>query len=70
MRASAHGVRPAWQCRPGGLLTNFFVVAVVMMVIGPLAGAGGGAVGGFVAADHPRRSRPARSRAAGLFARF
>lgn len=54
----------------GLLLTNFVVVAVVMMVIGPLVGAAGGAVGGAVAADHPRRSRPARSWAAGLFVRF
>jgi hypothetical protein len=54
----------------GLLLTNFFVVAVVMMVLGPLVGAGGGAFGGMIAADHPRRSRPARSWAAGLFARF
>jgi hypothetical protein len=54
----------------GLLAANFFVIAVVMMVIGPLAGAGGGAFGGFVAADHPLRSRPARSWAAGLFARF
>jgi hypothetical protein len=54
----------------GLLLTNFFVIAVVMMVIGPLVGASGGAVGGFAAADHPPRSRPARSWAAGLFVRF
>jgi hypothetical protein len=54
----------------GLLLTNFFVVAVVMMVLGPLVGAGGGAFGGMIAADHPPRSQPARSRAAGLFARF
>ena len=51
----------------GLLLTNFFVVAVFMMVIGPLAGAVGGALGGAVAADHPRRPRPARSWSAGLF---
>jgi hypothetical protein len=52
----------------GLLLTNFFALAgVVMMVIGPLAGLGGGAVGGAVAADHPRTSRPDRSWAAGLF---
>ena len=51
----------------GLLLTNFFVVAVFMMVIGPLFGAAGGAVGGAVAADHPRTPRPARSWAAGLF---
>ena len=51
----------------GLLLTNFFVVAVFMMVIGPLVGAAGGAFGGAVAADHPRRSRPARSWSACLF---
>jgi len=51
----------------GLLLTNFFVVAVFMMVIGPLFGAAGGMVGGAVAADHPRRPRPARSWSAGLF---
>jgi len=51
----------------GLLLTSFFVVAVFMMVIGPLLGAAGGAVGGAVAADHPRRPRPARSWSAGLF---
>jgi hypothetical protein len=52
----------------GLLLTNFFALAgVVMMVIGPLAGLGGGAVGGAVAADHPRTSRPDHSWAAGLF---
>jgi hypothetical protein len=54
----------------GLLLTNFFVVAVFMMVLGPLVGAGGGAFGGFVVADHPPRSQPARSWAAGLFVRF
>ena len=54
----------------GLLLTNLFVVAVFMMVIGPLVGAGGGAVGGFAVADHPPRSQPARSWAAGLFVRF
>jgi hypothetical protein len=42
------------------------VVAVVMMIIGLVVGT----VGGFAAADHPLRSRPARSRAAGVFARF
>jgi len=51
----------------GLLATNFSVVAVFMMVIGPLAGAAGGALGGAVAADHPRRPRPARSWSAGLF---
>jgi hypothetical protein len=54
----------------GMLLTNFFVVAVFMMVIGPLLGAAGGALGGAVAADHPRPARPPRSWAAGLFVRF
>ena len=54
----------------GLLLTNFVVVAVIFMVGGPLLGAGGGAVGGFVAADHPLTPRPARSWAAGLFVRF
>jgi hypothetical protein len=54
----------------GLLLTNFFVVAVVMMIIGPVVGAAGGTVGGFAAADHPLRSRPARSWAAGVFVRF
>jgi hypothetical protein len=51
----------------GLLATNFSVVAVFMMVIGPLVGAAGGALGGAVAADHPRRPRPARSWSAGLF---
>jgi hypothetical protein len=54
----------------GLLLTNLFVVAVFMMVIGPLVGAGGGAIGGFAVADHPPRSQSARSWAAGLFVRF
>jgi hypothetical protein len=53
----------------GLLLTNFFVVAVVMMIIRPVVGAAGGTVGGFAAADHPLRSRPARSWAAGVFVR-
>jgi len=39
----------------GLLLTYFFAVAVFMMVIGPLFGA----LGAAVAADHPRRPRPA-----------
>jgi len=52
----------------GLLLTNFVILAgMVMMVIGPLAGLGGGAVGGAIAADHPREARPDRSWAAGLF---
>jgi hypothetical protein len=54
----------------GLLLTSLFVVAIAMMVIGPPLGAGGGAIGGLIAADHPRRSQPARSWAAGLFTRF
>ena len=41
-----------------------------VMVFGPLLGAGGGAIGGFVAAGHPLTPRPARSWAVGLFARF
>ena len=52
----------------GLLLTYFFVVAAFMLILGPLLGAAGGALGGAVAADHPRRSRPARSWSAGLFA--
>ena len=52
----------------GLLLTNFFALAgVVMMVIGPLAGLGGGALGGAIAADHPREARPDRMMDAGLF---
>jgi hypothetical protein len=51
----------------GMLLTYLFVAAVFMMVLGPLVGVAGGAAGGAVAADHPRRSRPARSWSAGLF---
>jgi len=54
----------------GLLLTNFFVVAVFMLIVGPVLGAGGGAIGGAVAADHPLRSLPVRSWAAGLFVRF
>jgi hypothetical protein len=54
----------------GLLLTNFFVVAVVLMVFGPLAGAVGGAAGGLIAASHPPTPRPGRSWAAGLFVRF
>jgi hypothetical protein len=50
----------------GVVLTLFFVLAVIIMAAGPLAGAAAGAVGG-VAAHHPRRLRPAGSRAAGLF---
>ena len=53
----------------GLVLTNFFAVAFFMMVLGPLLGAAGGALGGTVAADHPRKPRPARSWAAGLFVR-
>jgi uncharacterized membrane protein YhaH (DUF805 family) len=52
----------------GLLLTNFFTLAgVVMMVIGPLAGLGGGALGGAIAADHPREARPDRMMDVGLF---
>jgi hypothetical protein len=43
------------------------VVAVFMMIAGPLLGAAGGALGGAVATDHPRRPRSARSWSAGLF---
>jgi hypothetical protein len=53
----------------GLVLTNFFAIAVFMMVLGPLLGAAGGALGGAVAADHPRRLRPVRAWAAGLFVR-
>ena len=53
----------------GLVLTNFVAIAVFMMVLGPLLGAAGGALGGAVAADHPRKPRPARSWAAGLFVR-
>ena len=53
----------------GLVITNFFAVAFFMMVLGPLLGAAGGALGGAVAADHPRKPRPARSWAAGLFVR-
>jgi hypothetical protein len=52
----------------GMLLTYLFVVAAFMMVLGPMLGAAGGALGGAVAADHPRRSRPARAWSARLFA--
>ena len=53
----------------GLVLTNFVAIAVFMMVLGPLLGAAGGALGGAVAAEHPRKPRPARSWAAGLFVR-
>ena len=53
----------------GVVLTNFFAIAFFMMVLGPMLGAAGGALGGVVAADHPRKPRPARSWAAGLFVR-
>jgi hypothetical protein len=53
----------------GLVLTNFFAIAVFMMVLGPMLGAAGGALGGAVAADHPRPLRPVRSWAAGLFVR-
>ncbi len=51
----------------GILLTLIFVLAFFMLVVGPLAGAATGAVAGAFAAEHPRRSRPDGSRAAGLF---
>jgi uncharacterized membrane protein YhaH (DUF805 family) len=52
----------------GLLLTNFSILAgMVMMVLGPLAGLGGGALGGALAADHPRQARHDHSWAAGLF---
>jgi len=54
----------------GLVLTNFIVVAVFMLVGGPLLGVAGGAAGGIAAADHPLRSLPIRSWAAGLFVRF
>jgi hypothetical protein len=53
----------------GLMLTDFVPIAVFMMVLGPLLGAAGGAFGGAVAAYHPRKPRPARSWAAGLFVR-
>jgi len=53
----------------GLVLTDFVPIAVFMMVLGPLFGAAGGALGGAVAAYHPRKPRPARSWAAGLFVR-
>jgi len=53
----------------GLVLTNFVAVAFFMMILGPALGAAGGALGGAVAADHPRKPRPARSWAAGLFVR-
>jgi len=54
----------------GLVLTNFFVIAVFVMIIGPLLGVIAGAIGGLVVADHPSRSRPAHSWATGLFVRF
>jgi hypothetical protein len=52
----------------GLLVTNFVILAgMVLMVIGPLAGLGGGVVGGAIVADHPPEARPDRSWAAGLF---
>jgi hypothetical protein len=53
----------------GLVLTNFFAIAFFMMVLGPMLGAVGGALGGVVATGHPRKPRPARSWAAGLFVR-
>ena len=49
------------------VLTYLSVVAVFMMVLGPMAGALAGVVGGAIAADRPRRSLPDGSRSAGLF---
>ena len=58
----------AFSCTTGGLVLTLVVLgAVFMMVIGPLLGLAGGLAGGALAADHPRRSRPDRSWAAGLF---
>jgi high-affinity Fe2+/Pb2+ permease len=52
----------------GLLLTNFSILAgMVMMVLGPLTGLGGGALGGALSADHPRQARHDHSWAAGLF---
>jgi hypothetical protein len=53
----------------GLVLTDLVPITVFMMVLGPLLGAAGGAFGGAVAAYHPRKPRPARSWAAGLFVR-
>ena len=53
----------------GLVLTDFVPIAVFMMILGPLFGAAGGALGGAVAAYHPRKPRPDRSWAAGLFVR-
>jgi hypothetical protein len=50
----------------GGLLiTAAFMGLGFMMVLGPLAGAGGGAIGGAVAARYPRMLLPGGSSAAG-----
>ncbi len=52
----------------GGLVVTFLSLgAVFMMAIGPLLGVVGGLAGGGLAAEYPRRSRPDRSWAAGLF---
>jgi hypothetical protein len=52
----------------GGLLiTAIFGGLGFMMIIGPLAGAGGGALGGAIAAAHPRKSLSGGSWAAGMF---
>ena len=52
----------------GGLLITVSAMGLgIMMIIGPLAGAAGGAFGGAIAAADPRRSLPGGSRAAGMF---
>ena len=52
--------------RRGGWLASWSAAA---FSDGGTLGAAGGALGGAVAADHPRKPRPARSWAAGLFVR-
>lgn len=49
------------------LLTYVFIGFGLMMVFGPMIGLVRGAVGGAIAADHPRKSPREGSRAAGLF---
>ena len=52
----------------GGLLITVSAMGLgIMMIIGPLAGVAGGALGGAVAAAHPRKSLPGGSWAAGMF---
>jgi len=51
----------------GVVLTYLSVVAVFLMVLGPMAGALAGVVGGAIAADRPRGLLPDGSRGAGLF---